>query len=147
MNLLSGIESTASALNAERLRMDIIAENIANAQTTRTPEGGPYQRKIVSFEAILSENASLENSLGNNPARMLKNVKVGEIRPDTTPGEIVYNPGHPHANAQGMVRMSNVKVSREMVDLIAASRAYEANLNVISTSRQMARQVLAMGRE
>ena len=88
---------------------------------------------MLTFEAVLHN----ENS---------KKVKVGDVRNDPTPGPMVHNPAHPHANDQGMVQMSNVQVSREMVDLISASRAYEANLNVVSTSRQMARQVMSIGR-
>ena len=131
MDLLSGIETTASALNAGRIRMDIIAENIANAQTTRGLEEGPYQRKLVTFEAVLDRSKALSKTLGNHSSNMIKSVRVGDVRNDPTPGPLVYNPAHPHANAEGMVEMSNVQVSREMVDLISASRAYEANLNVV----------------
>ena len=146
MNLLPGIEITASALNAERIRMDVIAENIANAQTTRSVDGKPYQRKVVAFEAVLDHQNDNSKILGSESKNIIKKVEVGDIRSDPTPGPLVYNPAHPHANDQGMVQMSNVQVSREMVDLISASRAYEANLNVISTSRQMARQVMSIGK-
>jgi len=135
MDLLPGIGATAQALSAEKVRMEVIAQNIANAQTTRDANGGAYQRKIVAFEAMM----------GDREDGVTQGVRVAGILPDPTPGPLVYNPNHPHANAEGMVLMPNVKTSQEMVDLIASSRAYEANLTVVKTSRQMARQALAIG--
>lgn len=140
MELLPGISSTASALNAERTRLDVIAQNIANAQNTRDVNGLPYQRKQVTFTAMLGK-AMEGNGAGLRPT----GVKVEKIAADPTPGPLVHIPGHPHADQNGMVRMPNVQVSREMVDLISASRAYEANLTVVSTSRQMVRQVMSIG--
>jgi len=133
MDLLPGITPTAQALNAEKVRMEVIAQNIANAQTTRDANGNPYQRKVVAFESFLNEKSD-----------MSKGVRVAGIVPDTTQGPLVYSPNHPHANPDGMVRMPNVQTSREMVDLIASSRAYEANLSVAKTSRMMAKQALAI---
>lgn len=141
MDLMPGISSTASALDAERTRLDVIAQNIANAQNTRDVNGLPYQRKQVVFSSMLQD--AMQKGLPggeNSPA-----VKVDSIRTDNRPGPLVHMPGHPHANAQGMVQMPNVEVAREMVDMISASRAYEANLSVVSTSRQMARQVMSIG--
>jgi flagellar basal-body rod protein FlgC len=138
MNLLPGLQSTASALDAERLRMNVVAENIANASTTRDSNGQPYQRKIVSFESVLSG----ETGTGASPVSI---VHVSGVTRDTTEGNMVYNPQHPDANEQGMVRMPNVETSREMVDLIVSSRAYEANLQVARASRQMAKQALTIG--
>lgn len=143
MNLMPGIGSTASALNAEKLRMNIIAQNIANAYTTKDADGeGAYRRKIVAFEAYLDK----ANGPQTDGTARLHSVRVATVTDDTKPGPMIYNPGHPDANADGMVEMPNVEVSREMVDMISSSRAYEANLQVARTARQLARQALAIGR-
>lgn len=138
MNLISGIDVTAGALNAQKTRLDIVAQNIANAQTTRGPDGTPYQRQIVSFEAELVRRtgASLP----------LQSVRVGSISADRSPGQQVYNPQHPDAGPDGLVTMPNVNLSFEMVDLITASRAYEANLAVVKNARQMAMKALEIGK-
>jgi flagellar basal-body rod protein FlgC len=138
MNLISGIDITAGALGAQKTRLDIVAQNIANAQTTRTPSGAPYQRQIVSFESEL-----LRRSFGG---ASVATVRVGSIAPDRTPGQQVYNPQHPDAGADGLVTMPNVNLSYEMVDLITASRAYEANLSVVKNARQMAMKALEIGK-
>lgn len=138
MNLISGIDISAGALNATRTRLDIVAQNIANAQTTRGPNGGPYQRQVVSFET------ELVRKVGGGPS--LQSVRIGSIGPDRTPGQQVYNPQHPDASPDGLVTMPNVDLSYEMVDLITASRAYEANLSVVKNARQMALKALEIGK-
>lgn len=138
MNLIAGIDVTGSALNAQKTRLDIVAQNIANAQTTRTPAGGAYQRQVVSFESELVRRA------GGGPN--LQSVKVGTITTDRSPGTQVYNPQHPDAGPDGLVMMPNVNLSYEMVDLITASRAYEANLSVVKNARQMAMKALDIGK-
>lgn len=140
MNLLSGIDVTAGALNAQKTRLDLVAQNIANAQTTRTPNGGPYQRQVVSFE---SELVRRQGVAGGAP---LQGVKIASISSDRTPGQQVYNPQHPDAGPDGLVTMPNVNLSYEMVDLITASRAYEANLSVAKNARQMAMKALDIGK-
>lgn len=140
MNLLSGIDVTAGALNAQKTRLDLVAQNIANAQTTRTPNGGPYQRQVVSFE---SELVRRQAGVGSVP---LQGVKIASITTDRTPGQQVYNPQHPDAGPGGLVTMPNVNLSYEMVDLITASRAYEANLSVAKNARQMAMKALEIGK-
>lgn len=137
MNLIAGIDVSAGALNAQKTRIDIVAQNIANAQTTRTPQGGPYQRQIVSFESELVRRA------GGQP---LQSVRVAGITADRTPGQKVHNPQHPDAGPDGMVSMPNVNLAFEMVDLITASRAYEANLSVVKNARQMAMKALEIGK-
>jgi len=132
MNLISGIDITASALTAEKLRADIIAQNIANAHTTRDVDGAPYQRKLVNFETVLQQAG--------------KGVRVAQVVNDTRPGPVVYDPAHPDADENGMVQMPNVNLAMEMIDLMAASRAYEANLAVIRNARQMAAKALSIGR-
>jgi len=135
MNFLSGIHATSSALTAEQIRMDVVAQNIANAYTTKDVNGGAYQRQTVSFQSMLGGMSGVE-----------KGVRVGGIKPDTTPGDMIYNPGHPHADKNGMLRMPNVQLAVEMVDLMGASRAYEANLSVARNARSMAMKALTIGK-
>lgn len=137
MEILSGIDVTADALEAQKTRLDIVAQNIANAQTTRTPSGGPYQRKVVSFETELVRQA------GGAP---LESVSVASITGDPTPGQRVYNPQHPDAGPDGFVNMPNVNLAYEMVDMVTASRAYEANLSFAKNARQMAEKTLEIGK-
>ena len=132
MDLISGIHLTSSALNAEKIRMNVVSENIANAQTTHDVDGQAYQRKVVSFESVL-------NAAGQG-------VNVSNISTDTTPGETVYNPAHPDANQDGMVQMPNVNLAMEMVDLMNSSRAYEANLAVVRNAKQLAANALSIGK-
>lgn len=140
INMLPGAASAASALMAEKVRMEVISQNIANAGTTKTPEGGPYQRQVVRFETILS------NQFDSGSA--VQEVRVAGIEADTRPFRLIYQPGHPDANPKtGMVKFPNVSVHEEMADLIASSRAIEANLAIIRTARQMAMQTLAIGRK
>ncbi len=141
MNLISGIDVTAGALNAQKTRLDIVAQNIANAQTTRGPDGLPYQRKTVSFETeLLRQTGSPAN------ASSVQSVHVGSIQNDTTPGQRIYDPSHPDADANGYVTMPNVNMAYEMVDLMTASRAYEANLSVVKNAKQMAMKALEIGK-
>jgi|SRR4051812_309043 flagellar basal-body rod protein FlgC len=135
---LTGIDSSSSALAAERMRMEVISQNIANANTTRGIDGQPYQRQQVVFENVLA-NAS---GLGNGPAK----VEVSSIIKDQRPPRLVYDPGHPDANAEGMVAYPNINIHTEMADLIVASRAFEANLAVVKNARVMAQQTLSIGK-
>ena len=139
MNLISGIDLSANALAAQKTRLDIVAQNIANAQTTRTAAGGPYQRQVVSFETQLVRSQGAAHSA-------LQSVRIAQVTTDRSPGEQVYNPQHPDASADGMVSMPNVNLSQEMVDLITASRTYEANLSVVKNARQMAARTLSIGK-
>lgn len=142
MNLMPGIESTSSALQAEKLRMDIIGQNIANAHTTNGPDGKAYQRQTVQFEAKLLE---LGRDI-NGEMRTAQGVNVRNIVTDQSEGPQIFNPGHPDADEKGYVSMPNVNLTHEMVDLISASRSYEANLQVVRTSKQMAQQALRIGK-
>jgi flagellar basal-body rod protein FlgC len=135
---LSGLRSTTSALDAQRVRLNVISQNIANAQTTKGPDGKPYQRQTVVFEAALQQ-AGGRNS---EPAAL----HVARIEKDSRPAQLVYNPGHPDADARGMVAMPNINIHEEMADFMAASRSFEANLAVIRSSRSMAMQTLALGK-
>jgi flagellar basal-body rod protein FlgC len=133
MDVLAASRITASALSAEKLRLDIVAENIANANTTKGPDGLPYQRKTVSFEAV--------TDLVNRSEELKTTVSR-----DGSQGSTVYNPAHPHADKDGTVTMPNVILAFEMVDLVSASHSYEANLAVIRNARHMASQALNIGR-
>jgi len=139
MNLISGIDISASALAAQKTRLDIVAQNIANAQTTRTAKGGPYQRQVVSFETEMIRNQGIGGGA-------LQSIRVAQVTTDRSPGQQVYNPQHPDATADGLVTMPNVNLSQEMVDLITASRTYEANLSVVKNARQMAMRTLDIGK-
>ena len=142
MNLMPGIDTTASALQAEKTRLDIIGQNIANANTTRGVDGKPYARQMVSFESKMIElGKSSDGSMQYG-----QGVAIKDTQADKTDGPLVFNPGHPDADEKGMVRMPNVNVTHEMVDMIAASRSYEANLQVVRTAKQMASQAMRIGR-
>jgi flagellar basal-body rod protein FlgC len=141
ITLLSGIDSTAAALNAERIRMDVVSENIANANTTHGLDGKPYQRQQVMFESVLrAQQAS------DVPGSTPQSVQIARVVNDPRPPRLIYNPTHPDANAQGMVAMPDINIHEEMVDMIAGSRAFEANLAVIKNARSMAMQTLAIGK-
>ena len=134
----TGMRICASGLTAERERMDVIAENLANARTTRTPEGGPYRRKVVLFEPILQELEGEERALG------VKATRVGLDR--ATDFERVLDPGHPDAGKDGIVLYPNVNTVLEMADLITAMRAYEANLTAQENFVRMAERALELAR-
>jgi flagellar basal-body rod protein FlgC len=137
---LSTSEICASGLAAERQRMEVVANNIANANSTRTPQGGAYRRQQVVFSSAY--DAALGN--GTRGAGNLCGVQIVGIESDAAELPQVYQPGHPDADANGMVTMPNVKLPTEMVDLITASRAYEANLRALRTCREMTEQTLAL---
>ncbi|MCE9593727.1 MAG: flagellar basal body rod protein FlgC [Planctomycetes bacterium] len=136
-HLFSGMRASSSGLAAERIRLDVIAKNLANAETTRTPEGTPYRRQEVWFEPLLqrAENGAVE----------VRGVKVGGVQSDfATAMERILSPGHPDADADGYVTMPNVNTTHEMVDLISASRAYEANLSAQESFVAMAERALRL---
>ena len=143
MGLFDAIDVAGSGLSAERLRMDVTSENLANAQTTKGADGQPYRRKTVvlaeaggqdSFGSAL--NAAMTRSVGSagSPAR---GVQVTGIVADSSPLKRIYDPGHPDADANGYVTMPNVNTVTEMTDLISASRAYEADVTAMQTAKQM----------
>lgn len=141
INILTGINSTASALDAERVRMEVISQNIANANTTRDVDGQPYQRQQVVFQAVLDQQQRLDGSGANRSS-----VQVARIEKEARPPRLVFNPGHPDADANGMVATPNINIHEEMADLIVSSRAFEANLAVVRNARSMALQTLSIGK-
>ena len=140
VQILSGIQNTTAALEAERTRLDVISENIANVNTTRGPDGKPYQRQVVVFES------ALQQAMGSENESQTPTLRVSRIEKDNRPAEMVYDPGHPDADADGMVAMPNINIHEEMADMISASRAFEANLAVIKNARSMALQTLSIGK-
>jgi len=141
INILNGIDSTSSALNAERIRMDVVSQNIANVNTTRGLNGKPYARQQVVFEAVLKDQLK-PGTPGSEPQM----IRVASIESAHRPPRLVYQPGHADADANGMVAMPNINIYEEMVDLMAASRSYEANLDAVKTARSMALQTLSIGK-
>ena len=147
MSMFGGIDAAASGLTAERLRMDVISNNIANVNSTRTVDGGPFKRKYVIFQPREAEknsfSAMLEGAMNKGSKnRVGDGVRAIGIGNDDTVGKLVYDPGHPDANADGYVEMPNVDIVTEMVDMITASRAYEANVTTINAAKSMAQQAL-----
>ena len=147
MGFFKSINVSATGLTAERLRMDIISKNIANADTTRTSAGTPYRRQMAIFKEQTSGNSFQQflneaqgNSTGGN------GVEVVKIAEDQTAFKRVYNPGHPDADEEGYLLMPNVDVVTEMVNLISASRGYEANVTALNASKSMASKALEIGR-
>ena len=161
--IFSGLRISASGLRAQRIRQNAISSNLANAETTRTAEGGPYRRQFVVFEAdsdkndtrLLNEEPALKGKVTSKrhlpiPASNYvrdkrffgKGVKVAEIREDSRPPKLVYNPSHPDADEDGYVAMPNVNVVKEMADMIAATRAYEANVTAFNATKNMISQTI-----
>lgn len=133
--IFAAADISASGLQAERMHMEVVANNIANQQTTRTANGEPYRRQQVLFTSVAEE--------GGRP-NALSGVRIEAITADQTPFRSVYDPGHPHANEQGEVELPNVDLPHEMVDLLVASRAYESNLKSLETFQQITKQTLSL---
>ena len=129
MSMFRAMDISGSGLTAQRLRLDVIAENIANAETTHTPEGAPYQR----LKVLMAAADEVEGG-----------VRVAGIAPQRGPPKMVHDPSHPDADAEGYVQMPNVELATEMVDLVAASRAYEANSRALRVAREMSRDAVDM---
>ncbi|MBM7598600.1 flagellar basal-body rod protein FlgC [Virgibacillus halotolerans] len=150
MSIFNAINTNASALTAQRLRMDVVSSNIANAQTTRATVNGdgetePYRRKMVvmepqerSFKSILGA-ATTNNQTGSG-------VKVAKITEDSTPFKLEYNPDHPDANEAGYVQLPNVDPLKEMTDMMSATRSYEANITTLNASKNMLLKALEIGK-
>jgi flagellar basal-body rod protein FlgC len=142
----TSIEVSATGLSAQRLTMDTIANNIANVNTTRTAEGGPFKRQLVVFAQKNEPTAQAAGAVDDagDPARSRAGVDVVGIVNDQSPDKLIYDPSHPDADPQGYVHMPNIEVVKEMVDMMAASRAYEANVTAIQEARQMGTATLGL---
>ena len=145
MSIFNSINVSASALNAEKTRIDIITKNIANAKTTKGTGGSPYRRQMVVFEEnktnLFKEHLDRKSNDINKGG-----VKVSKIVEDDAPFKLVYEPGHPDANEDGYVEMPNVDTVTEMVDLISAQRGYDSNITALNTSKSMLMKALEIGR-
>jgi flagellar basal-body rod protein FlgC len=146
MGLFDALNISGSGLTADRLQMDVTSENLANAQTTRTATGGPYQRQQVVLQEIQPSGfqSALEGAMGSSSGPPAGGVQVAGIVNDPSPPRLVYEPGNPDANAQGYVAMPNVNPVTEMVDLISASRNYEANVTAMQTTKSMYEKSLTL---
>jgi flagellar basal-body rod protein FlgC len=146
MSIFQSLSISGSALTASRLKLDVVSSNIANANTTRgefvNGEWVPYRRKMVELQA--NQAASFDSLLKKELS--LKGVRVDKIVEDKTPFQAIYDPSHPDANEQGYVMMPNVDVTKEMVDLMATSRAYEANVTAFNAGKSMLVKALEIGR-
>ena len=145
MDLFSSMRVSATGLDAETARMNTISSNIANAETTQTPEGGPYKRRdpLLSAQTDREEFGEiLENALDEH----VQGVQVMDIVEDQRPPRMVYNPSHPQANADGYVAMPNVNPVNEMANMISAQRSYEANVSAMGAAKAMAQKAIEIGR-
>lgn len=141
MDFFTAMEVSASGLSAQRTRMNIAASNLANAQTTQAAGGGPYKRRDV-----VMQSTEVPGTQGTEFQQAVKGVMVSQIQQDNAPPRLEYDPGHPQANAQGYVAYPNINPVEEMVDMITASRAYEAGVTTMSTATSMAERALGIGR-
>lgn len=139
---ISTLQISGSALTAERTRLDIISQNIANVHTTRGPDGHAYRRREVVFETITGSHPGLPGASGSDEG----GVHVAAVTPSSEPTQQIYDPGNPDANAQGYVEMPNVNLVNEMVDMIMATRAYEANVAVVNATKTLVSRALDIGR-
>ncbi len=138
VDFFAAMEVSASGLSAERTRMNVAASNLANAQTTQAAGGGPYKRRDVVMRSVELPTA--------DPNAPVNGVEVAQITQDANPPRLEYDPGHPNADAKGYVAYPNINPVEEMVDMITASRAYEAGVTSMSTAVNMAERALGIGR-
>ena len=145
MDFFDAINTSSAALSAQRLRMNLISGNLANLNTTRTSSGGPYRRKEAVF-AAQPLNHSFEQVLADHQNRHLATVRVAEVVEDRNPPVMKYDPSHPDADGNGYVAMPNINLMEEMVNMISASRSYEANVTALKAAKDMALKALEIGR-
>ncbi|MBI4083392.1 MAG: flagellar basal body rod protein FlgC [Candidatus Lambdaproteobacteria bacterium] len=146
MNFLTAMETSSSGLAAQRFRMNVIAANIANAQTTRTPEGGPYRRRDVVFGALPAPRTFEEELRSRVTPEQPLHVKVLGVTVDRRPPVLKFDPSHPDANEEGFVAMPNINATEEMVNLMLATRSYEANVAAFNATKSMALKALDIGK-
>ena len=144
MSIFGAMDVAASGMTAERLRLDVISNNIANVNTTRTVEGGPYRRQFVVFESRQGDASSFSSVMAGQ--LQMNGVRVSAIKKDDSPVRMVYEPGHPDADANGYVQMPNINIVTEMVDMMTASRAYEANVTSVNVAKSMMLKALEIGK-
>jgi flagellar basal-body rod protein FlgC len=145
MDFFDAIHASSSGLSAQRLRMNLISGNLANVNTTRTREGGPYKRKEAVFAARPLEE-SFKKILADREKNQLSMVKVDRVIEDSNPPVMKYDPQHPDADEKGYVAMPNINVMEEMVNMISATRGYEANVTALKAAKDMASTALGIGK-
>ncbi|MFP4083529.1 MAG: flagellar basal body rod protein FlgC [Desulfonatronovibrio sp.] len=145
MSFMKSLDIGASALSAERTHLNVISMNLANVNTTRTPEGGPYQRKTVLFESQPVETP-FGKAMQSELDRELRGVRAKSVLNDNRPFKMVYDPGHPDADQEGYVRTPDINVVEEMANMLTAMRTYEANVSSITTAKAMFNKALEIGR-
>lgn len=143
MDLFNTIRISSSALKAQQIRLNTVSSNLANAETTQTPEGGPYKRKSVVFQ---TDGSLFEDHMDHEMKGAVQGVRVMRILSDDKTPRSVYNPGHPDADEKGYVAMPNINSLEEVADMVSASRAYEANVNTIQAAKRMALKALEIGK-
>ncbi len=143
MSFMSIMDICSSGLGCEKVRMEIIAQNIANIETTKTPEGGPYRRKMVAFKETLSNQLQAQQATGGST---VAGVQVSQIITDTAEPLMVFDPQNPDANRDGFVAKPNINLANEIVDSISAARAYEANVTILNATKSMVAKALTIGR-
>ena len=143
MDIFQTLQISSSALKAQQIRLNTISSNLANVETTSTPEGGPYKKKSVYFE---SQPINFQKELEGNMKNAVRGVAVTKILEDESPARKVYDPSHPDAKEDGYVEMPNISVLKEMVDMMSATRAYQANVTTIKSAKRMALKALEIGR-
>lgn len=145
MDYSTGLRVSSSGMTAQRMRMNTISSNIANINTTRTPEGGPYRRKDVVFESM-PETRNFGEILTSEPDRNVQRVQVTDVSVDTGAPNYKYEPNHPDANEEGYVAYPNINLMEEMANMIQATRSYEANVSAMQATKDMAVSGLEIGR-
>lgn len=143
MDLFTSFKISSSALKANRIRLNTISSNMANVETTSTPEGGPYKKKSVYFQ---STPISFKDHLNSSVDNAVKGVEVTKILEDEDPPKKIYNPSHPDAGDDGYVEMPNISILKEMVDMMNATRSYQANVTSLQSAKRMAMKALEIGR-
>ena len=147
MSIFNSINVSASGLTAQRLRMDVVTKNIANVNTTKTPDGTPYRRQVVEFKTK-DGSRSFSDYLKQTTKGSVNStgVEVSSIKNDSSPYKKVYEPGHPDADESGYVSMPNVDIATEMANMISSTRAYEANVTALNGTKSMALKALEIGK-
>lgn len=145
MDFMTGLRVSSSGMTAQRRRMNAISSNIANINTTKTPEGGPYRRKMVQLEA-LPDAKSFADMMLTNPEKNVNRVQVTDVISDRKAPLLKYEPDHPEADENGYVAYPNINLMVEMADMIQANRSYDANVSALNATKDMALKALEIGR-
>ena len=144
MDIFQTLQISSSALKAQQIRLNTISSNIANIETTRTPEGGPYKKKTVIFKA--TPVSTFDQHLSHSMQNAVKGVEVSKIVTINSPAKKIYDPSHPDAGADGYVSMPNVNLLKELADMMTATRAYEANVTTVKSAKRMALKAMEIGK-